>query len=114
MSYNTIALIIFLGSSMGLGGIIFRKIPVLVTLSEKKEKNNSSGKILEGVSRFNPFQGFSSKLFLQKIIKKIRILSLKTDNKTLTWLQKLKDDAQVKKIREDEEYWDKVKNGTKK
>lgn len=117
MSCSLIALVIFFASFLGLGTIVVHKVPVLVTLPEREEKRREVSERNHFTSKLhnaNPLESSSSKLFLQKLLKKIRILSLKTDNKMFDWLQKLKEDTQRKKIREDEEYWDEVKKATKK
>ncbi|MEM4188766.1 MAG: hypothetical protein QXN56_06465 [Candidatus Hadarchaeum sp.] len=48
---------------------------------------------------------------MQKILTKIRILSLKTDNKIFNWLQKLREDYKKKKIKkiENEKFWEEIK-----
>lgn len=117
MSYSLIAFIVFLFSFLGLGSMVVRKVPVLVDLPEtevKKKEGSAKKPLTDRLKKVNPLENSSSRLFLQKLLKKIRILSLKTDNKMFDWLQKLKEDTQRKKIREDEEYWDEVKKATKK
>jgi hypothetical protein len=117
MNYNAIASVIFLGSFLGLGGIIFKKIPVLKTLPEGTSNQKRKRYSLQwgsGLKKVNPLNDLQTKSFLQKLLQKIRIISLKTDNRTFSLLQKLKEDTQRKKIREDEEYWDKVKDATEK
>lgn len=114
MNYKTIFEIILVSSSIGLGGIIFRKIPVLSALQEKDIKEKSSeSKLMERVRKVKLFRNFSYEKFLQKLLTKVRILSLKTDKKTSNWIKKLKDNTQRKKIMEDDNYWDEIKKATK-
>lgn len=114
MNYKIISEIILIGSSVGLGGIIIRKIPTLVALPEKEIKEQEKiGKIKRKIGKLNPFKDFSYEKFLHKALTKIRILSLKTDNKTANWLQKLRENSQRKKIMEDDDYWDEIKKATK-
>ena len=116
MNYKTIFEIILIGSSIGLNTIIFKKIPVLSTLSEtevKEDKESSRTRLIKRVGKLNPFKDFSNEEFLQKILTKVRILSVKTDNKTSNWLKKLKKNSQRKKIKEDDNYWDEIKKATK-
>ncbi|UZE92893.1 MAG: hypothetical protein ACKKMV_03730 [Candidatus Nealsonbacteria bacterium] len=114
MSYKTIFEIILFGSSIGLGIIIVRKIPVLSTLPETAVKKESLTPILiEKIRKLNPFKNFSYEKSLQEILTKVRILSLKTDKKTSNWLKKLRENSQRKKIREDDNYWDEIKKATK-
>ncbi len=117
MSYKTIAEVILLTSSFGLGGIVIRKIPALANLPEvdiKKEEENLVLGLKKIIRRLNPFTNFSYEPLLQKVLTKIRILSLKTDSKTFNWLQQLKEDAQKKKIRQDPNYWKEIKKEAKK
>ncbi len=114
MSYDAVAFIVFMGSSLGLGGIVLRKLPAVSALPEEETKEKIPGLTLhERISGINPWKNFSSSIFLEKTLKKIRILSLKTDHKTFSWLQKLKENNQKKKIEEDEGYWDEVRRATK-
>ena len=100
-----------------MGAIILRKIPVLVKLPEilpQKEKGKLFSKLKEKIKILNPFKSLSSEIFLQKILTKIRIMSLKTDNKTFNWLQKLRERTQKKKAEENDNYWEEIKKTTKK
>lgn len=114
MNYKLVAEVIFIGSSIGLGGIIFNKIPVLSALSEKEIKaGDKKPKLTERLRKIEFFRKLSYENFLKKALTKVRILSLKTDNKTSSWLKELKDNSQRKKITEDDNYWDEVKKATK-
>ena len=68
---------------------------------------------MERLGKVEIFRNFSYEKFLQKFLTKVRILSLKTDNKTSNWLKRLKDNTQRKKITEDDNYWDEIKKATK-
>jgi len=115
MSFKIVALFILFGSSLGLGGIIISKIPALCSLPETifEEDRGVALRIKTRVKKLNPLKRFSYDIFLQKVLTKIRILSLKTDTKTFNLLQKLRENNQRKKIKEDENYWDKIKKATK-
>ncbi|PIV64895.1 MAG: hypothetical protein COS09_02445 [Candidatus Nealsonbacteria bacterium CG01_land_8_20_14_3_00_12] len=116
MSYEIIALIIFFGSLIGIGVIVFRKIPVLVELPEilpQKEERKLFLKLKEKIKILNPLKSFSYEIFLQQILSKIRILSLKSENKIGGWLQKLRERTQKKKIEENDNYWEEIKKSTK-
>jgi len=116
MNYEIAAIIILLSSLIGIGVILFRKIPALAELPEVSASHfNWKGVFLKlrGRARIlNPFKSFSSEIFLQKMLSKIRILTLRTENKTDNWLQRLRKKAQKKKIDENDNYWEEVKNGT--
>lgn len=109
-----IAIIILLGSVIGMAVIIYRKIPLLVELPEVlPEKGESVGsKLKKKIKEFSPFKNFSYEVFLQKLISKIRILTLKTDSKTSGWLQRLREKSQRKK--ENDNYWQEIKKSIKK
>jgi len=109
-----IAVIILVCSFIGMGVIIFRKIPVLLTLPEiLLQKESFISKLKERLKKLNPFRNFSYEIFLQKILTKVRILSLRTDNKTFNWLQKLREKAQKKKTEKKDNYWEEVKKEIK-
>lgn len=99
--------IIFFLSFFGILYFIIKKIPVLVSLPEIKERE-----IFPTFKRkfkiSNPFKKIPYEKILEKIIFKIRILSLKTENKTFQWLQNLR-----KKEKEKESYWEKIKKKLK-
>lgn len=107
-----ISIIIFFVSFLGLIIIIFQKLPILSILPEKtKQRESIIFRIKEKLKKINPFRNFSYEIFLQKILTKIRILSLKTDNKIFNWLQKLREDYKKKKMKkiENEKFWEEIK-----
>lgn len=111
MSCELIFEIIFFGSFFGILYFLFRKIPVLVSLPEIKEKKESSFSLLKRrIKNLNFFKKFSFEKILEKAIFKIRILSLKTDNKTFQWLQNLRKKEKERK----ESYWEEIKKKLKK
>lgn len=108
-----IATIVLIISIIGMGAIVWRKIPVLVKLPEAlpQKEEPISLKLKTKARALNPFKNFSYEIFLQKIISKIRILTLKTDNQTFNWLQKLREKNQKKNLKNDN-YWEEVKKST--
>lgn len=112
-----LATIIFFGSLFGIGTILFRKIPLLVELPETQKKFSFKKAVLnfkEKIKTLNPFKDFSGEIFLQKILSKIRILALRSENKIANWLQGLRERAQKKKRKENDNYWSELKKKTKK
>lgn len=107
---ETIAIIILICSLLGTGAIVWRKIPLLIELPEALPmKDESFGlKLKKKIKEFAPLKNFSYETFLQKFISKIRILTLKTDNQTFSWLQKLREKIKKKKLEEDG-YWEEIK-----
>jgi branched-subunit amino acid permease len=104
--FQIIALIIFLVSFVGMGVIIYRKIPVLVALVPEKVKAASLDEIKEKIKRNG---SFSIKKLLEKILSKFRVLTLKTEYKTNNLLVKLRQKSIEEKNKFSEDYWKKVK-----
>ncbi len=116
MSCEIVSLIIFFGSLAGMGAVIFRKIPVLMNhpeISFPKEEGKFFPKLKEKIKILNPWKSLSYEVFLQKILSKARILSLKAENKTFSWLKRLRMKAKIRKNL-DVDYWEEIKKSTKK
>jgi len=110
MSFELIAGIILFLSFLGMAIIIFRKIPALLTLPEisQEKKEGLILRLRNKIREINLLKNFSYDMFLQKILSKIRILTLKTDSKTFNWLQKLREKTQKKKL-DNDNYWEELK-----
>lgn len=105
-----IALFILIASLSGMVSIIFRKTNVLLTLPQVLPQRETPFLELKGrLKKLNFLKHFSSEIFLQKIISKIRILSLKVDNFTFRLLKKLREKYQRKKLEKEDNYWEEVK-----
>jgi len=100
-----ILFIIFIISLTGLIIIIKSKIPVLIGLSFEQTAPGIFGKIKNRTEK----SSFSKLLFLQKILSKVRILILKSDNKTNEWLKRLRQKSQENKTKFSDSYWDKLR-----
>ena len=112
MNYEIAAIIIFFGSLIGMGVILYRKIPTLRELPEVVEEPLVKDfwlKLKEKIKNIPGLKSFSLEMFLQKILSKIRVLSLRIDNKTTNWLQKLRARSRKKKFEEDKNYWEEIK-----
>ena len=99
MNSELVAIIILFGSLLGMGAIILRKIPVLVELPEVIKKPSGElfwPKLRRKIKNTPGFKSFSYEVFFQKILSKIRILSLKSENKTGSWLQRLREKSRKK------------------
>lgn len=110
-----VAQIILVCSLVGIGVILFRKIPVLVELSETSDEFNLKENFLKLKERIKIPRYFkipAYETFLQKILSKIRILTLKVENKTASWLQKLRKRSQKKKFKENDNYWEEIKKSS--
>jgi hypothetical protein len=109
-----IAAIILVSSLSGIGVIIYRKSSQLLELPETSLAQLNWRDKLAGAKDFSLWKDFSFEIFLQKILSRIRILTLKTDNKTSTWLQRLREKSQKDKVKEEDNYWERVKESTRK
>lgn len=108
------AFVVLIFSFLGILIIFLKKYSVLVSLSPeiKTSKENLFSKIKDKVLKNRPLRSFSSEEFLHKILSKVRILILKTDNKTSRWLQQLRESSRRKKEKENDNYWEDLKNST--
>lgn len=115
MSYELVAIIILVGSLLGILVILFRKIPVLVELPEERviAQERLFFKLRERIKNSRYFRPSYFELFLQKILSKIRILTLKTENQIAIWLQKLRKKSLRKKEEKKDNYWQEIKNSAK-
>jgi len=107
-----IASLILFSSLIGMGVILFRKIPILAGLPETSTKFNLKEKALkikEKIKNLVPFEDFSNEMFLQKVLSKIRILTLKTESKTANWLESLRQRSIRKKNNVSDNYWQELK-----
>lgn len=109
-----IAIIIFLGSLLGMAVILLSKIPILVKLPATPISFREI--IVLGlknkIKSFPFWKDFSVNKFLEKILIKLRILTLKAENQTTNWLKKLRARSQ-KKESEDNHYWEELKKAKK-
>lgn len=108
--------IILIISLLGIGVILYRKLPVLVKLPETplKLKEPLVLKMKNGIKKLPGKDKFDYELYLQKILSRVRILTLKTENKTSHWLEKLRQKNNQKNNHNNEKYWEelkKAKNG---
>jgi len=71
--------------------IIGKKIPALSQLPENAGRDQEGYllKLKKKAQEVNPLKGTKPEIFLQKLLSKVRILSLKTDNKAMDWIQTL-------------------------
>lgn len=97
-----ISALILIISLVGMIVIIKRTMPFLVELSFEEDKPGLWGK-------FKNKNFFSKNLFLQKVLSKIRILVLKTDNKTSEWIKRLREKSKENKTKFSDSYWDKLR-----
>ena len=111
-----IFLSILVFSFLGISVILFRKIPALVSLPETSQGTGQPlvKKIRETVKNIPGLKSVPYELYLQKILSKVRVLTMKTENKTGNWLEKLRKRANQKNHFDSDDYWEelrKAKNG---
>lgn len=105
-----IATVILLVSILEIAIIIFRKIPALAELSiPENGKIGFFKKIKDKLKNQRFLRIFPSEMLLQKALSKIRVLTLKTENKTGCWLSKLRQRALKKKKDFSDNYWQEIK-----
>jgi len=107
-----IVLIIFIVSLSITLIIVFRKIPQILALPETSPSYFNWRDILKKIKIFNPFKGLSFEMILQKILSRVRVLSLKTENKSYNWLKRLRMKAKIRKNL-DANYWKEIEKSTK-
>ena len=107
-----IAFFVFIMSLFGALAIAYQKMPVLINFPVTKERGfnkNWTIKIKDRINDISFVKNFSYEIFLQKILSRIKILTLRADNKTSNWLQSAREKCKQKKVLEDDKYWDKIK-----
>jgi len=121
MNYEFAAIITLFGSFIGMGVILIRKIPALKELSNSHPSATLAPPLInwykwlgEKIRIPRYFTMPAAEIFLQRILSKIRILTLKLENKTGSWLQKLREKSQKKKFKENDNYWKEIKKSTRK
>jgi hypothetical protein len=81
----------------------------LVELPKKDEKPvlvDLWQKLKEKIKNLPPVKSFSSEIFIQKVLSKIRVLTLRIEAKTANYLQKLREKTK-KEIADN--YWQELK-----
>ena len=110
------AFAIFFGSFLGIIVILFRKIPFLAELPEQETRRQPKffSALKKRIGNNSFLKSISLDTFLQKILSKIRVLTLKLENKTALWLQRLREKAQKRKMKEKDNYWERIRKMGKK
>jgi len=106
-----VSIVIFFLSLIGMAVILLRKVPDLCMLPERELNFCGSLKdeIKSGIKRIPIIKNFSYELYLQKVLSKFRILSLKTESKTGSWLERLRQKNCKKNETRNDDYWDALK-----
>ncbi len=97
-------------SLIGISVIVLRKIPVLAKLPiEENEEKEARKTLKEKIKENGKIKAFSFDFFLQKILSRFRVLTLRTDNKTSAWLSELRQRSIKKRENFSGDYWKKIK-----
>jgi hypothetical protein len=107
-----IATFVFILSLSGVLIIAYQKIPLLVNLPISAGKESEQSwllKIKNRIRNISFVKNFSYDIFLQKILSRVKVLTLRADNKTSNWLQDLRAKYKKKKVLAEDHYWDKMK-----
>ena len=108
---DSIPLVVFAISLLVIVTIVFIKLPTIKELPEVPKNETGNNFLL----KLEKVKFFLFKNYLQKILSKIRVLSLRVDSKTFKWLQKIRKQSQENKIIEkDDKYWEKKEKKKKK
>lgn len=112
MSLEITLSFISLAGLAGMSFILFKKIPALL---EMQEAGLQKGKIISGIKE-NVKKGIRKipgakkidyELYLQKVLSKIRVLTMKAEGKTGNWLERLRQKRNGHN--HDNTYWEELK-----
>ena len=100
-------------SLFGIVFILFRKIPSLIALPEADCPTRESillkikQEIKKDIKKIPGAEKFDYELYLQKMLSKVRVLTIKTENKTGSWLEGLRKRRNGQN--HNDEYWQELK-----
>jgi len=98
------------GSLIGMGTIIFRKIPVLIEIPEEQiQRIDPKSFFSKLFSKVKKPEFLSLNLIFQKILSRIKVLTTMVGRKTDSKLEKLKQSAEEKRDTRNDGYWEKLK-----
>ena len=104
-----VLLIFFLSSLAGLAVLVLKKIPSLANLPASAPREPLLVRLKNKVKNLPGSETFNYELYLQKILSRIRILTLKTEQKTGHWLEQLRQKSSQRQISRKDDYWEELK-----
>jgi hypothetical protein len=106
-----ILIAILFGSLIGIIVILYRRIPDLVKLSEDplNWRVGFLPKIKKEVRKLPGAKTLDYELYLQKMLSRVRVLTLKTENKTGNWLERLRQKSNQKSNQKSDTYWEELR-----
>ena len=106
---NLIVFIIFLIGLGGMGIIITRSTSRLTELALEDKKIGFANRIKNSIQNNGTVKRLSFDILLQKLLSKIRVLTLRTEHKTGAMLQQLRQKSLEKKKKLADDYWQKIR-----
>lgn len=105
-----IFLIILVGSFSGMVFIFLKKLPLLVELPQTSiSKGSLALKVKQGIKKLPGSNKLNYELYLQKLLSKVRVLTMKAEGTTESWLAKLRQKAIKKNGHNNDAYWEELK-----
>lgn len=109
-----IALIVLFGSAIGIGIIIFKKMPALANFSYSELSSSENRGVIVKIKNRIKHNVFlkaisSGEFLLLKILSSLRIIALKSEHKIGYTLSNLRKKSIEKKKSFSDNYWEKIK-----
>lgn len=118
-----LAKIVLIGSLIGMFVIFFKKAPLLAGLPKTTSVFEKKGniwlilfrKLKERLKNLPFLRDFASEIFLQKILSRFRVLTLKIESQTGQWLEFLRKRSRENKTpdKKNDKYWETIENKDK-
>ena len=110
-----VLLIFFLTSLAGIVFIVLKKILILGNLpAVSLPRESLSLRLKNKIKNLPGAETINYEIYLQKILSRVRILTLKTEQKTGHWLETLRQRSRQKKNGRPDDYWEELKTTKKK
>ncbi len=106
-----IFIVILVASFAGMAVILYKRMPDLAKLPEQPIvwQRAAALKLKQGMDKMPVLKNFSYEIYLQKVLSRVRVLTLKTDNKTSGWLERLRKKQSQENGSANDKYWDELK-----
>jgi len=98
-------------SLIGLGVILLRRLPDLAKVPEPSGDLQKVVilKIRERARTLPVLRSFSYEVYLQRVLSRVHVLTLKTDSKTSGWLERLRRKQGKNNGANNNKYWEELK-----
>lgn len=111
---ETIAQVALIIGLLGALYIVIKKIPILAELPENLSSFQTEGLLSQAkkiAGKITFLKSFSVNIYLQKVLSKTKILTMRFEGKISSWLQDLRAKAQKRQNTTDN-YWEELKKST--